>query len=374
MALSLAKGDTRLIITECKKLGLLRNQCAYVLATAWHESAYTMKPVRETLAKTDAGAKAALTKAWKAGKLPQVKADYWSGGYYGRGYPQVTHAENYARASKVVGVDLLKYPDRMMEPTIAVAVMLDGMVKGWFRKGHTLARYITRDKSDFYNARDIINGDKKRKPKGETRTMGTIIAGYAERYDAMLKADGYDAPKPAPKPADTPITAMAMSLGDKGPVVAELKRDLNILEMGPLVEDDNYDAATKKAVEAFQATHKDEAGKPLKVDGIAGPRTTKAIAAAKLAPKLEQAKKNIPPTADKAVKEESGLLKKIGGWLTALGIGGSGIAQQAFGADWKTVLAIGGVALAGAAIVGVGYLIHRRLEAKFDAVNAEARA
>lgn len=235
-----------------------------------------------------------------------------------------------------------------------------------FKKSSVLRKLNAGDRAGAANAFLLWN-------KAAGKVMKGLTKRRKEERALFLKPGKAAEPKPAPKPADTPITAMAMSLGDKGPVVAELKRDLNILEMGPLVEDDNYDAATKKAVEAFQATHKDEGGKPLKVDGIAGPRTTKSIAAAKLAPKLEEAKKNIPPTADKAVKEESGLLKKIGGWLTALGIGGSGIAQQAFGADWKTVLAIGSVALAGVAIVGVGYLIHRRLEAKFDAVNAEAK-
>jgi len=40
-------GYTRLIIEECRKADLLRNQCAYVLATAFHETAHTMKPILE---------------------------------------------------------------------------------------------------------------------------------------------------------------------------------------------------------------------------------------------------------------------------------------------------------------------------------------
>ena len=45
-----------------------------------------MEPVRETFAKTDAEAKARLTKAFKAGK-PRGQGDYWSSGYFGRGFP-----------------------------------------------------------------------------------------------------------------------------------------------------------------------------------------------------------------------------------------------------------------------------------------------
>ena len=38
MTLSLASDSARLIVAECKRQGLLRNECAYVLATAKHES------------------------------------------------------------------------------------------------------------------------------------------------------------------------------------------------------------------------------------------------------------------------------------------------------------------------------------------------
>ena len=37
-------GDTRLLIEVGRKLGLLRNEMAYVLATTYHETGHTMKP------------------------------------------------------------------------------------------------------------------------------------------------------------------------------------------------------------------------------------------------------------------------------------------------------------------------------------------
>ena len=43
--MNLDLGDTRLLIEACKTHGLLRNQAAYVLATAYHETAHTMKPL-----------------------------------------------------------------------------------------------------------------------------------------------------------------------------------------------------------------------------------------------------------------------------------------------------------------------------------------
>jgi peptidoglycan hydrolase-like protein with peptidoglycan-binding domain/predicted chitinase len=281
MPLNLNRGDTRLIIEACKKAGLSLNQTAYVLATAWHESAHTMKPVRETLATTDAQAKARLTKAFKAGKLPGVKRDYWSGGYYGRGHTQVTHEPNYAKASKIVGVDLVGNPDRMMEPSISIAVMLDGMVKGWFRAPHSLARYITPTTADFRGARNIINGDVKKN--------GGLIAGYAREYAALLVASGYEA---APKKDD--VKSTSLTKGDTGKYVVDLQNNLNLLGY-ELAVTGTFDDATVKAVKAFQAD------KGLTVDGHAGIRTNTAVGDAlktkEVKPKIATAKRAVAPVA-----------------------------------------------------------------------------
>ena len=173
-------GDTRLLIEVGRKHGLLRNQLAYLLATAYHETAATMKPVRETLASTDAKAKEILTKSWKAGKLPWVKSDYWSSGFFGRGYVQLTHKENYQKAGEKLGIDLVGNPSRALESSVAVEIIALGMQEGWFT-GKKLFDYITLQKSDFVGARKIVNGTDK----------ADLIAGYAKQYDALLKAEGY---------------------------------------------------------------------------------------------------------------------------------------------------------------------------------------
>lgn len=200
--MNLHHGDTRIIIDTCRKYGLLRNQAAYVLATAFHETAGTMRPVRETLAKSDAKAKEILTKAWKAGKLPWVKRDYWSSGYFGRGYVQLTHEANYRFAGERLGVPLAERPSIALEPDIAAEIIVQGMGSGWFT-GKDLAQYITISKSDFYSARVIVNGDKAQN--------GAKIATYAKEYDRLLKADGYgegtnDFPVPEPEPRPIPGT------------------------------------------------------------------------------------------------------------------------------------------------------------------------
>lgn len=190
------------------------------------------------------------------------------------------------------------------------------------------------------------------------------------------KVAGYLAqPKTAPiaKLIETPITSMALSIGDKGSLVAELKRNLNVLGFGPLTEDDMFDEPTKAEVEAFQAGHKGEDGKPLEIDGLVGIRTSKAIQAAMLAPTIEEAKKTVPPAVKEEVKDSTGMVDKVGKALGSLGITAAVLAERAFGAEWKTVVAIGGVALIGVAVWAAAYLIKRRLDAKITNLNAAAK-
>ncbi len=135
---------------------------AYMLATAHHETGATMRPVRETFAATDAAAIARLDAAFAAGRLPWVSAPYWlpdaSGrSWLGRGFVQLTHKRNYARMSRLIGVDLLHDPDRAMEPGPALAILFTGMIRGSFT-GHKLAHYFNLAREDWRGARRIING------------------------------------------------------------------------------------------------------------------------------------------------------------------------------------------------------------------------
>ncbi|TGR84601.1 carboxypeptidase [Mesorhizobium sp. M2D.F.Ca.ET.223.01.1.1] len=159
-------GDTRLIVAECKKHGLLRNQAAYCLATCWHESAHTMKPVREY-----------------GGEAYLKSKPYYP--YVGMGYVQLTWKANYRKASGKVGVDLVASPQLALDPQYAAPILVIGMQEGWFT-GKKLSDYITLQSSDFTNARRIVNGTDK----------AAVIAGYAKQYDALLQADGYGADEP----------------------------------------------------------------------------------------------------------------------------------------------------------------------------------
>ncbi len=162
--MDLTLGDTELLIEEASKHGLLRNQCAYLLATAYWETARTMRPVIEAYW---------LSEEWRKKHLR-----YWP--WYGRGFVQLTWENNYKRAAKETRVAMDKDPDMALNPAVAAQVAVIGMKEGWFT-GKKLSDYITLKNSDFRNARRIINGIDK---AGE-------IAEYAKQYDALLKASGY---------------------------------------------------------------------------------------------------------------------------------------------------------------------------------------
>lgn len=183
-------------------VGLPISHRAYLLATAYHETAHTMRPVRETLADTDDKAIARLEAAWAKGKLPWVKSPYWrkdadGKSWLGRGYVQLTHKANYAKASAAIGVDLVGHPDLAMSPDIAARVLVRGCVEGWFT-GRRLADYLP---GDYMGARRVVNGTDKARE----------VALYARDFERALVAMGLD-PKPvAASPAPDPVVKPAAS-------------------------------------------------------------------------------------------------------------------------------------------------------------------
>ena len=194
-------GFTQLIVEECRKFGCLRNQAAYILATAYWETGRSMQPIKETVMPShknknpsDATVQKRLTSAWKRGRLPWVKSDYWSGGYFGRGFVQLTHEYNYKKAGQKLGVDFVAKPDLVMEPKHSAAILVRGSMEGWFT-GKKIPDYITLKKSDFEGARRVINGtDKKRQ-----------IAELAKQYNKALIDVGYGASKPKAKAAPVAV-------------------------------------------------------------------------------------------------------------------------------------------------------------------------
>jgi predicted chitinase len=155
---------------------------AYMLATAFHETSATMQPVRETLAASDAGAAARLERAWARGRLGAVTVPYWradADGKYrlGRGLVQLTHRANYERMSREIGIDLVADPGRAMEMDVAVAILFAGMEKGLFT-GRRLGDYFAAGRTDWVNARRIVNGlDRAEQVAGYGRIFLRALGG-----------------------------------------------------------------------------------------------------------------------------------------------------------------------------------------------------
>ena len=190
--------------------GLPVTHRAYLLATAWHETARTMQPVRETLAATDDKAIARLEAAFAKGKLPWVRTPYWrkdsqGRSWLGRGYVQLTHETNYRRAGRELGVDLVGNPDVAMQPTVAAQVLVRGCAEGWFT-GKKLADYLP---GDYIGARRVVNGTDK----------AAQIAAYAETFEAALVA-AQAAPAPEQPAPVTPPAGPAPKPGIWAAIIA----------------------------------------------------------------------------------------------------------------------------------------------------------
>jgi hypothetical protein len=82
-----------------------RRALAYVLGTAFRETAGTLRPVREGLCKTDQCSISAVTKLLDAKGISgnYAKPDASGRSYFGRGYVQLTHAKNYKKLGEALG-------------------------------------------------------------------------------------------------------------------------------------------------------------------------------------------------------------------------------------------------------------------------------
>ncbi len=116
---------------------------AYMLATAKWETAHTMRPIAEY------GRGAAHDYGQPDPETGQA--------YYGRGYVQLTHKENYAKMRTLTGVDLVNHPELALDPKLAALIMFEGMKGGMFT-GVGLPKYFSQWTDDPVNARRIING------------------------------------------------------------------------------------------------------------------------------------------------------------------------------------------------------------------------
>ena len=167
--------NINLIVETCEKYNLTYPQTAYLLATTYHETGGTMKPIKEYggdkyLSKYDTGR---LAKA--LGNTPQADGDGIK--YAGRGYSMITGRYNYKFAGEQLGIDLINNPDLALQPKYAAEILVKGSMNGWFTS-KKLSDYINDKGKNYYQARRVINSLDK----------SQLIASYAVVFEKALRS------------------------------------------------------------------------------------------------------------------------------------------------------------------------------------------
>lgn len=142
---------------------------AYMLASVHKETGGTMQPIEDAgqgrtcdIPLDDGGQRVRPEEQIERGLRGKPAVPTFL--YHGRGYlpRNLCHIQNYRRACEIVvdgkGVDFLHQPERALEPRIAAALVVDGMVQGLFT-GFPLKRFFRADGfEDWYDARRVIDG------------------------------------------------------------------------------------------------------------------------------------------------------------------------------------------------------------------------
>lgn len=161
---------------------------AYALATAWHETAFTMAPIDER------GSSTRFERLYGPAGVNPVRAramgntDPGDGArYHGRGFVQLTFRRNYAAASDALSeafgrqIDLVEAPELACRVDYAAEILFQGLESGLFT-GRGLALYFSVDgdgqpvRDDWTGARATVNG----------RDKAATIAGYGRAFYRAL--------------------------------------------------------------------------------------------------------------------------------------------------------------------------------------------
>lgn len=156
---------------------------AYMLATTYHETAFTMQPISEY------GTVAYFTNLYED-RADLGNAQPGDGAKFrGRGYVQLTGRCNYTNMTPIVrgfypeAPDFTENPEAVMDDRYAAIIMFYGMFLGIFT-GKALKNYIGDPEKgqvvDYFNARKIINH----------LDQAAKIEGYAKEFEQALERAG----------------------------------------------------------------------------------------------------------------------------------------------------------------------------------------
>lgn len=162
--------DTRFGTTDVD-----RREIAYCLATFKHETAQTMQTIDEF------GSNERFNRLFgpqtAVGKRLGNTQPSDGARFHGRGYVQLTGRANYKAMAAITGQPLTTNPKLAKNPETAYQIAIHGMINGSFT-GRRLNQFINNNKTDFENARRIINGTDK----------AQMIANIARRFSEILFA------------------------------------------------------------------------------------------------------------------------------------------------------------------------------------------
>ena len=136
---------------------------AYLLGTAFHETAYRMQPIDEY------GGATYFNNRYSpppTGKFPAIARALGNtmqddgNRFHGRGFVQLTGRRNYNDWGNRLGVNLVGNPELAKDLGVATRILVEGSVLGTFT-GRKLDTYFNATTADWINARRIINGTDK---------------------------------------------------------------------------------------------------------------------------------------------------------------------------------------------------------------------
>lgn len=136
---------------EHRKL-LDKRHLGCMLGTAYLETDKTIQPIQE------------YGRGW--GRPYGIPSPRTGKTYYGRGLVQLTWEDNYEKMGKILGIDLLYFPELALRMDIAVLIMFEGMLRadtgvGDFT-GVALEDFLNDVKEDWPNSRKVINGNDRK--------------------------------------------------------------------------------------------------------------------------------------------------------------------------------------------------------------------
>jgi len=212
---------------ELSPVGWSVQRAAYALATIFHETAGTFQPIHEY------GGAAYFNRRYNPNTAVGKRLGNTKPGdgarFAGRGYVQLTGRSNYRK----FGIE--DTPDDAMKPDIAFHILDKGMHDGTFT-GKKFGDYITGAKTDYVNARRIINGTDK----------AGMIAGYAKSFEKILK-DSAATPQTSnsAEPSDqTTANNPPVEPSEQPPIIHEGTVETTVIDGSPVVEKTTDTAGT----------------------------------------------------------------------------------------------------------------------------------